>query len=70
MSDEFDTLEEIADMRRATRSVNGHGFNPKARRAFYDTLARGERKSHTESRNWSRRKPAPITLPVIKAFDE
>lgn len=75
MSDEFDTLEEIADANRYGRSFS----SPQSRSAkvlrhaqkyFRAVRDNGIRRSHSPLHIASARSRAPITLPVIKAFDE
>ena len=71
MSEEFDMLEEIADMRVPTKSPRWRAsMSPQSRAAYKNSLGRANANSHNKFRNWSRRKAPPITLPSIKAFDE
>jgi len=71
MSDEFDTLEEIADMRVPTKSPRWRAsLSPESRAAYKNSLGRAVANSHDKFHNWSKRKAPPITLPVIKAFEE
>jgi hypothetical protein len=75
MSDEFDTLEEIADMVSYAHSpATAQGRSAKSRaagRRYYAAMRlRGVVRSSSKLHRASVRSCAPITLPVIKAFDE
>ena len=68
MSDDFDEIERIADMRRPDH-VGGsrRGISPKANAAQKRNLDIGRARSHRPFARWAQRKAAPITLPKIKA---
>lgn len=70
MSDDFDELERIADMRRANH-VGGsrRGISPRVQAALKRNLDIGRARAQRPFARWAQRKAAPITLPKIKALE-
>lgn len=68
MSDDFDELERIADMRRVSNRT--HPWHRKNRNAYARQVAVGVARSHDNWHRWAQRvSTAPITLPKIKALE-
>lgn len=70
MSDDFDELERIADMRRANH-VGGsrRGFSPREQAALKRNLDIARARGQRSFARWAQRKAAPITLPKIRALE-